>query len=64
MISKRAILAFYLMVAACLISVILGAPRNTVKIDKPLKIVKVLQEDDPGWNCHTMGNRSCVRKES
>lgn len=20
---------------------------------------KVIQEDDPGWDCHTMGNRIC-----
>ena len=22
-------------------------------------VTQVLQEDDPGWDCHTMGNRIC-----
>lgn len=33
-----------------------GAP---TKWDEP---PKVLQEDDPGWDCRTMGNRICGLK--
>lgn len=26
-----------------------------------VRIMHELQEDDPGWNCHTMGNHVCGR---
>jgi hypothetical protein len=25
--------------------------------------VRQTQEDDPGWNCHTMGNRICGQRK-
>jgi hypothetical protein len=37
-----------------------GTILNMVKAhDAPKKVQVHIEEDDPRWNCHTMGNRVC-----
>jgi hypothetical protein len=41
--------AWFLVVGACMVAIDWSKPAATVQ----------LQEDDPGWDCHTMGNKIC-----
>jgi hypothetical protein len=42
--------------AAFLCLIVIPSPAHASPVDP----VQYVQEDEPGWDCHTMGNRSCV----
>ena len=35
------------------------APAPVVEVDQPVTQPELIQEDDPRWDCRTMGNRAC-----